>query len=356
MFDRIKDKLNDRKQGKEEQKVLENAYKGAIAQMAEEGNYDGVKVMYATRNMEEGLARDLGLTSEEDGRYVLGKANNIGSALVKAEKSNYSEKSLDQLLGVGCSYGVVALGVAKKAGFIDDDSKAADILDNISKKAYAEEVGEEKPEGEPSTGEEKKEEEVTEEEPTPESTIELYKKAGADKFDELCSGKELTKYRVKEDVYGGIEDTEKYKKVNVVLKPEHFEQEYNVEKIGFLKEGDNGEVKLKSLEERYTEPFAEDHDKEKPEDWHPSEEKMMGDFKEYLETAKYSDTGENIFYNVGEEGDLLKSIVKDKKGEEINVEYSTKTPMTKVTKGNKSSIGITGYITGIEDIRELASK
>ncbi len=342
----IRKKLSDWRQGKEEREALENVYKRSIAQMAEEGNYDGIKVMYATRNIEEGLARDLGLTSEEDGRYVLGKANNIGTALVKAEESNYSEKSLDQLLGVGCSYGVVALGVAKKAGFIDDDSKAADILYNIGKKAYAGEVGEEKKEEKPKKGEG----------PDLDSTIELYKKGGADELDKLCSRKELTEYGVEGDVYGGIEDTEKYKRENVVLEPEHSKQEYNVEKIGFLKGKDDGKIDFKPLEEKYTDPSTKARGEEKPEeDYRLSEENIKEGLKGYLETAKYPDTGEKIFGDVEEEEPLLKAVVESRNREMINVEYDTEKPMTYVRKQGGSPRKIPRYVVGIKDIEWIAS-
>lgn len=355
MLDGIKKRWNNRKQKKEERKELEKSYMNAIVKMADVKEYDGVKVMYATRGIEVGLARDLGLTSKEDTRYVLDKVNNIGPALVKVEKSNNSEESLNELLAIGCAYGIRAGEVAKKAGFIADDSKATNILYNIGKKAYTGKVEEEKPK--------KEKEEI---EPDLKSTIEFYEKVGADKFSDWY-GEKFRERGKEEDVYKGIEDTEKYKGENVLLEPEHSKQLFDVETIGYLKEDKEDtrkikskpveiKIKFKPVEKRYTEPIEVDRGKETVEDYLPSEKEKIEGLKEYLKTAKYK-TGENIFDKVEEEGHLLKAVAKTKEGEMINVEYNAMMTMTKAAKLNEPMKTRGGeYLLNIRDIEELASK
>lgn len=207
MLDGIKKRWNDRKQKKEEIAIEEKVFRDAIVDIAKAKDFDGVKVMYATRNIEAGLARDLGLTSKEDGRYVLNKVNNIGSALVEVERARKVAEginnpliemyALDNLLAIGCNYGIAAASVANTTGFVSDEAynsivnsfekiRSKNFLDYLEKLSG---IGKEE-------GPKKEEEEIEELPATPENTTktfsQIYKQCKK-------TGKEDKRYR--DDLY-----------------------------------------------------------------------------------------------------------------------------------------------------------
>ncbi len=355
----IRKKLSDWRQGKEEREALENVYKRSIARMAEEGNYDGIKVMYATRNAEEGLARDLGLTSKEDGRYVLNKANNIGTALVEAERSRrMAEKAknplveaygLDNLLATGCEYGITAASTAKEAGFIDDEAfkSIKEGYEDIRTRSFTDYLKELYSITEPSTREkEEKEEEKPEEKEEQEKEKEIDFSGFSNSLDKEQKQKLVeefaSEYREEEGVWKDKDNLETYTPVQEPL--------YAVlDKKGKL---------MINTETRAVYPSNEVGEDDKPIDDKPTIEDTKEGLKGYLETAKYPDTGEKIFGDVKYEDEYLTAKTWDENGEEIKIRYD-KEPGTyaiKMTGSGGEKVYPDRYLVGIKDIREQVSE
>lgn len=117
----IKDWNERRKQNKEQQKAQMEAYKNKINDLYESGNVKAAGIFQVVSDIEKNLAKDLGV---KDNIYVLGKANNIASALVDLEYAEGKDKKeyLQKLMKIGCDYGISAAAYAKHKGWMDKES------------------------------------------------------------------------------------------------------------------------------------------------------------------------------------------------------------------------------------------
>ncbi len=155
--------------------------------------------------------------------------------------------------------------------------------------------------------------------------------------------------------YYGMKSKPEEESSTIEGKPKEEEEEKPEEKY------DTGEGKPKEEEEEKSE------EKYDTGEGKPKEEKnrLISDqpnientayLKGFLETAKYPDTGENIFYNVREEGDLVKATFESNKGEKMSFEYDTEKPITYVRKPDGPLRKLPEYLLNIEAVRELVSE
>ena len=312
---------NERKKRKEDMDLQEETYNDTIKKLFKAGDFNGVSVMQGVRHVEVGLARDLGLKKSEDARYVLNKANQIGSALVEVEmlgklaekaKNPYMQVyALDKLFASGCNYGIIAGSVAKTAGFIDENAygsvqegfeklRETNFLDYLERLTGLTGTGEEKKETETKT-ETKKTKKM---EPSLEYTQQLFEKLGADKFeDQLGSKLKLPESEI--DVYQDDGN-------EIDIKEEHFTEPYNLELIGYFGEGDednkDNKLKFNLLEKRYTQPIDIDLTKE---DIQPTEQDMkeVYDILNPIDNSKETDEKKEGLmvpvYNIQEYRDVM---------------------------------------------------
>ncbi len=80
------------------------------------------------------------------------------------------------------------------------------------------------------------------------------------------------------------------------------------------------------------------------------------DLENYIKKATYSDTGENIFYDMEKVGDSLKATFKDEDEKDVNVEYNMVTPETYAIRQDGFSRKISAYLLNTKNIERLVSE